>query len=68
MECKDFKETWKLKEIRKKTDRYGIKLLALQEIRWKGEGMITSENHIFMYSEDITSNKGTRFFISRFIY
>ncbi|PSN42311.1 hypothetical protein C0J52_11147, partial [Blattella germanica] len=40
----------KLKELRSELDKYGVKIAALQELRWRGEGMMVSGQHILMYS------------------
>jgi hypothetical protein len=59
------KRPGKLKEIREEMDKYGIKIRALQEIRWKGQRTIVSGNHILMYSGGDTGSKGLAFcFIS----
>ncbi|PSN50427.1 hypothetical protein C0J52_04957 [Blattella germanica] len=44
------KRPGKLKELRSELDKYGVKIAALQELRWRGEGMMVSGQHILMYS------------------
>jgi exonuclease III len=59
------KRPGKLKEIREEMDKYGIKIGALQEIRWKGPGTIVSGNHILMYSGVDTGSKGVGFLLHK---
>lgn len=47
-------------------DSYGIDLLAVQEIRWTGEGIIEKKNHTVVYSCDREKHMfGTGFILSK---
>ncbi|PSN40976.1 hypothetical protein C0J52_10990 [Blattella germanica] len=61
------KRPGKLKELRSELDKYGVKIAALQELRWRGEGMMVSGQHILMYSGGEEGSKGTGFLISKSI-
>lgn len=56
----------KMEQIAREMKRYSVKILALQETRWKGEGMIDKEGYTLYYSgEDKQGRNGTAFMIDR---
>jgi hypothetical protein len=60
--------TWNVRTLKrpgklKEMDKYRIKIGALQERRWKGQGIIVSGNHILMYSGGDTGSKGVGFLL-----
>src|SRR5215510_8239335 len=57
----------KMMEIADEVLKLGIDLVALQEIRWQGQGKINKKNFTVIYSgpEKRTEQYGTGFIISR---
>jgi hypothetical protein len=60
-------QSGKMVQIADEVLKLGIDLVALQEIRWQGQGEITKKNFTIIYSgpENRTGQYGTGFIISR---
>jgi exonuclease III len=56
----------KMQEIRNEMTAYNIDILALQEIRWKGQGRIDKPDYALLYSgsEEKTDQLGTGFMMN----
>ncbi|XP_046990534.1 craniofacial development protein 2-like [Schistocerca americana] len=59
------KRPGKLQEVGKKLDKYQVKTAAIQETRWKGQGMIVLGEHLMMYSSGNTGLYATAFLLHR---
>src|SRR5699024_5620917 len=56
----------KMEEVAREMLAYKIKILALQELRWAGEGRIDKEKYTLLYAgEEKQGRNGTGFMISR---
>ena len=56
----------KMEEIGKVLEEYNIGILALQEIRWKGEGKLDREKYTLFYGgEDKQGSNGTGFMVNK---
>ncbi|XP_071628707.1 craniofacial development protein 2-like [Temnothorax longispinosus] len=53
-------------EVAEEVLRYGLDVVALQEVRWKGNGRIDKKNYSMFYSgsETRTGQRGTGFIIN----
>jgi hypothetical protein len=56
----------KMKEIGPEILKFNISIVALQEIRWHGQGQINKKDYALLYSgpKSITGQLGTSFMIS----
>ncbi|XP_071652474.1 uncharacterized protein [Temnothorax longispinosus] len=56
----------KMMEVAEEVLRYGLDVVALQEVRWKGNGRIDKKNYSMFYSgsETRTGQRGTGFIIN----
>jgi Reverse transcriptase (RNA-dependent DNA polymerase)/Endonuclease/Exonuclease/phosphatase family len=59
-------EVGRMEEVGMEMERYKIGILALQEVRWSGEGRIDKEKYSMLYGgEDKQGKNGTAFMVDR---
>ena len=50
MECEDDDDSWKMQGIASEMTRWNIDILAIQEIRWLGHGILNKTGYSVIYS------------------
>jgi exonuclease III len=54
-----------LKQLKIQMDKYRIDIIAIQEIRWKGKGVMDTGNFTLFYSGHASNTFGTGFLVNR---
>jgi hypothetical protein len=56
LQCAKFLQDRPLRQLKPETEKYSISITAIKEIKWKGNGIVVTENVIMFYSGSIESN------------
>jgi hypothetical protein len=66
LQCAKFVQDMTLWQLKPETEKYSIAIIATEEIKWKGEGIMDIENVIMFYSGSMENNTfGTGFLVHK---
>jgi hypothetical protein len=66
LQCAKFVQDRTLRQLKPETEKYSIAITAIKEIKWKGKGIVDTENVTMFYSGSTEINViGTGFLVHK---